>query len=165
MTEGGCAGSPFSPYDHKEPTNNHPQSLPTKQLLREGLQRGFPKEHTTTRLWTAVKTVQVMKYCSFNAAGTRGDKNSTSCVTSAVAGERGAVGVGQLKKMSRFCCHCTGGKCHDGMRQHLVLLKQSRVPAEALHKRSFFHVPVDVLGPNWQTLCGEEKILLFLLFL
>lgn len=30
---------------------------------------------------TAVKKVQAMKYCSFNAAGTRGDTNSTSCDT------------------------------------------------------------------------------------
>lgn len=80
---------------------------------------------------TAVKAAQGIKYCSFNAARTGGDTNSTSCVTSAVAGECGTVKSWTAEKNEPSLLPLHGWEMPRWhVTQHLALLR----PAGSLQK-------------------------------
>lgn len=93
-----------------------------------------------------------------------------SSVTSTVAGERGTVGVGQLRQMSRICCYCWGENDTTACDIAFSFAAASTVPAQVLPSCAWLAIHFstrqwDVWGPHRQTFCGEDKALLLLQFL
>lgn len=151
-TEGGCARSPFSPHS--------PPSLPAKQLLREGLQKGFPKEHTTAGMILLPR-----KPRQWNIVHLMLQEHVGTQIHPAVS----PCGNWTAEKDESNLCHCRGGKCHNGKWHSWWLCWSQQGPCSSTAQTVWLWwvIPFSryVVRHNWQTSYGEDKILLVLLFL